>query len=256
MSFSIWTQCAGASELRPLRLEPWRAVEAQHQVSTRKLVDSAAEQELLESLIDGAKPPAAAAARGHRALHYLLTTPFRYPPLRHGSRFGGRFERGLWYGAESLRTAFAEVAYYRLLFLEGTAADLGVIEAALSAFRATIETARGIDLVAPPFDAHRAAISSPTDYSASQVLGAAMREAGAEAFRFPSARTSGAGAAPCVAAFTPEVFRGRPHGFQTWHCTASTERVEFTTRDYFRRETIAFDRIAFLVGDSLPAPAV
>lgn len=40
MSSSIWTRCAGDSELRPLRLSPWRIVEAQHQVSTRKLVDT------------------------------------------------------------------------------------------------------------------------------------------------------------------------------------------------------------------------
>src|SRR5438067_8369321 len=40
---SIWTRCAGDSELRPLRLSPWRAVEAQHQVSTRKLVDRSEE---------------------------------------------------------------------------------------------------------------------------------------------------------------------------------------------------------------------
>src|SRR5215208_6155464 len=107
MSSSIWTQCAGDSELRPLRLTPWRAVEAQHQVSTRKLVDSVEEQHLLEDLIDRAKPPDRTAGR----VHYLLATPFRYPPLRHGSRFGTRFERGLWYGAESPRTMFAEVAY-------------------------------------------------------------------------------------------------------------------------------------------------
>jgi len=29
-------------------VEPWRVVEAQHQVSTRKLVDSDAEQQVLE----------------------------------------------------------------------------------------------------------------------------------------------------------------------------------------------------------------
>jgi hypothetical protein len=47
MSSSIWTRCAGDSELRPLRLSPWRVVESQHQISTRKLVDSADEQALL-----------------------------------------------------------------------------------------------------------------------------------------------------------------------------------------------------------------
>ncbi len=61
MSSSIWTRCAGDSELRSLRLSPWRVVEAQHQLSTRKLVDSAEEQILLEELIhDDAK-----AARCH-----------------------------------------------------------------------------------------------------------------------------------------------------------------------------------------------
>src|SRR6185436_5312824 len=116
MSFSIWTRCAGGSELRTLRLSPWRVVEAQHQVSTRKLVDSTEEQILLEELIDSVKPPDITSGR----LHYLLFTPFRYPPLPHGSRFGGRHERGIWYGSLELRSAFAEVAYYRLLFIEGS----------------------------------------------------------------------------------------------------------------------------------------
>jgi len=118
MSSSIWTRCAGDSEIRPLHNSPWRVVEAQHQVSTRKLVDSAEEQALLEDLIDRVKPPDATGGR----LHYLLFTPFRYPPLAHGSRFGGRHERGIWYGSVERRSAFAEVAYYRLLFLEGTQA--------------------------------------------------------------------------------------------------------------------------------------
>ena len=83
MSSSIWTRCAGDSEIRPLHTSPWRVVEAQHQVSTRKLVDSTAEQVMLEEMIDGVKPPDATGGR----LHYLLFTPFRYPPLIHGSRF-------------------------------------------------------------------------------------------------------------------------------------------------------------------------
>src|SRR5690606_3863871 len=101
------------------------------------------------------KPPIPADGR----LHYLLATPFRYPPLRHGSRFGTRHERGIWYGSESRRTAFAEVAYYRLLFLEGTRAELGPVTTQLTAFTARASTERGVDLLAPPFDAHREARS-------------------------------------------------------------------------------------------------
>src|SRR3954470_4873943 len=134
MSSSIWMQCGGASNARALETEPWRVVEAQHQVSTRKLVESDEEQRLLEELIDAAKPP----ERTRSRLHYLLFTPFRYPPLRHGSRFGTRHEPGIWYGSESLHTAFAEVAYYRLLFLEGTRARLEPLETTLTAFSVNV----------------------------------------------------------------------------------------------------------------------
>ena len=250
MSSSIWTRCAGDSELRALRLSPWRVVEAQHQVSTRKLVQTREEQELLEDLIDRAKPPDV--TRG--ALHYLLSTPFRYPPLRHGSRFATRYERGLWYGSETRRTAFAEVAYYRLLFLEGTKAALGTLETALTAFSVRLRTKRGIDLVVPPFAEHRRAIASPTSYGSSQALGNAMRGASVEAFRYPSARDAEGGVN--VGVFNPAAFgNAKPRLFETWHCAASAGRVEMTQADYFKREMFAFSRAQFLVKGVLPAPA-
>lgn len=64
----------------------WRAVEAQHVVATRALLDSLAEQELLESVLEASKPPVPAPCAG---LDYLTHTPFRYPPPSHGSRFRG-----------------------------------------------------------------------------------------------------------------------------------------------------------------------
>ena len=258
MSSSIWTRCAagsspsGASRIvRPLRLSPWRAVEAQHQVSTRKLVDSAEEQILLEELIDRAKPPDVTRGR----LHYLLSTPFRYPPLRHGSRFGKRYERGIWYGSETRATAFAEVAYYRFLFLEGTRAELGVVTTQLTAFTVRARSMRGVDLLSPAFDPHRRAIASPARYAATQALGADMRAAGVELIRYPSARDPEGGVN--VAAFSPGVFgAAKPRSFETWHCTATRVMVEFAMRDYFKRATHAFRRESFLVGGELPAPAL
>jgi hypothetical protein len=228
-------------------------VEAQHQVSTRKLVDSADEQMMLEELIERVKPPDATGGR----LHYLLFTPFRYPPLRHGSRFGARHERGVWYGSEDRQTAFAEVAYYRLLFLEGTRAVLGAVTTQLTAFTVRVRSAKGIDLVLPPFDAHRKAIASPSRYASTQALGAAMRDAGVELFRYPSARDAGKDGGVNVGAFSPAVFgTAKPHGFETWHCTAEREKVELTKGDFFKRETYAFSREQFLVGGTLPAPAL
>lgn len=251
MSSSIWMRCAGDSEIRTLQLSPWRVVEAQHQVSTRKLVDSAEEQALLEELIERVKPPDLT----HGRLHYLLFTPFRYPPLPHGSRFGARNERGIWYGSEDRRTAFAEVAYYRLLFLEGSRASLGMIETALTAFTAKIRTAKGVDLVNAPFDAERRAIASPSSYASSQALGASMRSADVEAFRYPSARDVNGGVN--VGVFVASVFGNtKPKMFETWHCAASRDRVEITQGDYFKRDKFSFPRSQFLVNRSLPTPAL
>jgi hypothetical protein len=251
MSSSIWTLCAGGSELRPLRLSPWRVVEAQHQVSTRKLVDSTEEQILLEEMIDRVKPPDMTSGR----IHYLLFTPFRYPPLPHGSRFGSRHERGIWYGSVELRSAFAEVAYYRLLFLEASRADLGTVTTALTAFTAAIRTLRGVDLSRTPFDKYRSKIASPVRYDSTQLLGADMRGAGVEAFKYPSARDAEGGTN--VAAFVPSVFgKARPKLLETWHCAASRERVDLTQSDYFIRRRFMFLRAQFLVRGALPSPAV
>ena len=250
MSSDIWTQCAGRSEVRPLTLTPWRVVESQHQVSTRKLVDTLDEQALLEELIDAAKPSDITAGR----LHYLLATPFRYPPLPFGSRFGARRERGIWYGAETVATAMAEVAYYRLVFLEGTSAPLRDVTVELTAFRVQARTARGVDLVVKPFAAHRRAIASPIRYLATQTLGDAMRADGVEMCRYPSARAPDGGVN--VAVFVPSVFgRSAPQGFQRWHCSASRDGVELARRDFTARESLVFARRAFLVGGKLPTPA-
>jgi len=251
MSSNIWMQCAGDSEIRPLHAVAWRVVESQHEVSTRKLVNSVAEQELLEQLLEQVKPP----VPDGKPLHYLLFTPFRYPPLRYGSRFGARTERGLWYGAEQQRTAFAEVAYYRLLFLEGTHADLEPVLTPLSSFTVRMRTTRGIDLTVPPFSVHGSRISAADSYADSQPLGRAMRNAQVELFRFASARDADGGTN--IAAFTPAVFRqATPQHLERWYCTATRQVVDFTQSGAARaRTTWVFERAQFLVHGALPAPS-
>ena len=252
MSSSIWTRCAGTAEIGPLAAQPWRVVESQHQIATRKLVDSDAEHELLERLIDEAKPPRPV---GTESLHYLLATPFRYPPLPHGSRFGTRFERGIWYGSAARRTAFAETAYYRFLFLAGTEADLLPIALDLSLFRARVRTEHGVDLTSTPFREEIPAISSPTDYDASQALGKAMRADEVAAFRYRSARDARGG--DNVGVIDPRAFASpRPSQPQPWYAVVTEERVEITKRDVFRREVFSFPREDFLVAGRLPAPAL
>ena len=232
-----------------MAFDAWRVVEAQHLVSTRKLVDSDPEQALLEELIDGVKPPAPSGQR-----HYLLFTPFRYPPLRHGSRFGSAAERGIWYGSEAVPVALAESAYYRLLFREGTTAALGPIRVDVTAFQVRMRTKSGVDLTRPPFASLREDISSATRHDASQSLGAHMRTNGVELFLFVSARDPHGGTN--VGAFTPSVFgRAKPRNLETWHTLATPDAVEFRKRDYFERIVVRFERAQFLVDGELPDPA-
>ena len=248
-------QCGGRRNLRPYEGAIWRVVEAQHRNATRRLVDSDAEQELLEALIDRAKPPSPTGPEFDR-LHYLFLTPFRHPPLLHGSRFGTRAERSLFYGSEALETAMAETAYYRLLFLEGSAAPLSPLTVELSAFRADVRTRAAVDLTRPPFDAHHRVLASRTRYDATQRLGAEMRVDGVELVRYPSARD--VDGAPNVALFTPRALaRKEPRAqFETWRCVAMRERVEMQKLDWFERPRLVFPRAQFEVGGTLPAPAV
>lgn len=252
MSLNIWTECGGRSNAGPLQLEPWRLVESQYVTSTRKLVDSNAEQELLEQLIDTAKPKLPPDVR---RLHYLLSTPFRHPPLKNGSRFGVRSERGLFYGSKELPTCLAEVAYYRFVFLAGTTAALPPLSTQHTAFQVEVQTDAGVDLTRPPFSAHAAMLASPTAYAATQRLGAQLRQEGIAVALYTSARARKGGTN--VAVFDPGAFHSpNPFGEQEWLCATDAEKVEFKRKNLFVSDAFTFPRTDFLVDGTLPAPAI
>ncbi len=254
MSRSIWTRCGGRSNASELECEPWRVTESQRIAATRPLVDSDEEQAVLEQLIDGAKPALPPGVDSKR-LHYLLYSPFRYPPLRHGSRFGRRHEPSLWYGAEELRTSLAEAAYYRILFFEGTAARLAPHSTAMSAFKVRVRTKAAIDLSTRAFEPYVKRISSPTDYTTSQRLGSEMRSDGIEVVRFPSARDPLGGMN--VGLFTPAAFASRqPLRMETWLCTITAAHdVEFRQERVASIASFGFPRQVFLVDSVFPMPA-
>jgi hypothetical protein len=254
MSRSIWTRCAASFRPRPFALLAHRVVESQHVVSTRKLVDSDEEQALLEALIDAVKPPVPADP-DMRGLHYLLFTSFRHPPLRYGSRFGTRAERGIWYGSKEIETSFAEVAYYRFLFLEGSAADLGTLTVELTAFTVGVRVAKGVDLTRPPFARFEKTISSKVDYHASQQLGVDMRAATLRGFLYASARTPAKGTN--VGLFAPAFTSKRPSHLEAWTCSADKSKVEVAQKSlaHPRASRMRFPRDAFTVAGKLPSPA-
>ncbi len=57
MSLPTWTPAGLSSERLRLSGACWRVVEAQHRISTLKLVDTLVEQARLEELLERSKPP-------------------------------------------------------------------------------------------------------------------------------------------------------------------------------------------------------
>ena len=224
----------------------WRVVEAQHRASTMRLVDTLDEQRALEELLEASKPPLPAAA-AH--LHYLLSTPFRYPaPPPLGSRFRGIGDAGVWYGAYHVHTALAEVAYWRLRFLTDSPATPDLPPVAHTALRATIG-GNAIVLSAPPFDRQRKRWEDPVSYVATQALARVARQAHIALIRYRSVRDPRHRA--CVAVLTPAAFRATaPLEQHTWLIKVSRERV-------LAEAGLGAERIAFEAGElGWPQPAL
>ncbi|MEN8175315.1 MAG: RES family NAD+ phosphorylase [Pseudomonadota bacterium] len=228
-----------------------RMVESQEQVATRSLVDGLTEQALLENLLETSKPPL---RPGTEKLHYLLAAPFRYPPLRHGSRFGSRFEPGIFYGSHRFETLAAETAYYRFVFWRGmtTPPPSGRISTEHTAFSVNYATEHGLRLQDPPFARHKKSLASPSDYAATQATGAAMRAKDIAAFEYLSARDPKQGLN--VGLFTPAALKSRkPLRQQNWLCETNAESVQF--RRPHDKLVRTYGRELFLVAGSFPEPA-
>ncbi len=193
MSRPILTPDALRSEARPFEGPAWRFVEAQHRVSTLKLVDSLAEQAALEDILERTKPPVPA-----ECLHldYLLSTPFRYRPYPRGSRFRrAGLTPGVWYGAARAETAAAEMAFYRVLFYaESPATPFPDDAADYTAICATLAAPAALDLTSGALAADRDLWMHLTDYDACQTLAEAARAIGIEVVRYASVRDPGGGA--------------------------------------------------------------
>lgn len=224
------------SGLAPRAAKLWRGVEAQHLVATMKLVDSASEQHLLEDLLESSKPAWPAQGAG---LHYLIATPFRYRPL-HESRFRPAGSPGLWYGAETLEVACAEVAYWKWRFLcDSDALRDTALHTQHTFFEARVAGAC-VDLTAPPWNASAKAWTHPTRYADCQALAQAARDRDVAWIRYSSARSK---PGVCGVALTPAAL-SLDAGFaqQTWSCKTTRAAVYLRhAQQSFSFETVKWE---------------
>lgn len=221
----------------------WRLVESQEQVATRSLVTTLAEQSLLEDLLEAVKPPRMA---GSERLHYLLATPFRYPPLPWGSRFGREFEPGIFYGACVLTTALAEASYYRLMFWHGMSVPpkSGVLVTQHLAFSADYDCQPGARLQGGLWQPLQDDLRHVSDYRMTQALGSWLRAQGVAGFEYASARCPQGGIN--VALLRPEALRSpQPVEQQHWLCETRGDSVHFSGSGQlhgFRAQDVAYAR--------------
>ncbi|MDJ1463767.1 RES family NAD+ phosphorylase [Nitratireductor sp. GZWM139] len=223
MSLPIWTQDALRSETRPLTGSGWRLVEAQHLVSTMKLVDTLEEQELLEAELEKTKPPVPPQC-SH--LDFLLSTPFRYGRYPGNSRFRREgYTPGVFYASEAVHTAVAETAFYRALFFaESPETPLPRNALEFTAFEVNFAVDLALDLTAPNLNRDSRHWLHPTDYSACLELADGARAIGTKLLRYRSIRDPSGGANLAILdcqAFTAS----RPVTRATWHLAFSKQCI-------------------------------
>lgn len=165
----------------------FRIVETQEDAATMALMKNIEKQTALESLLDEYKPPYADQQLQYR--HYLIASPFRYPPLPWGSRFGQRFEKSYFYASESSATCIAESVYYRFVFFAGKASDFSMpVLTEHCLFSLFVASDACADFTQVTDSNLLSAIVSPDDYSQTHKIGRECRNNNIHIIRYPSAR--------------------------------------------------------------------
>ena len=164
-----------------------RMVETQEYAATTSLVDDLEEQAILEQILDDFKPQYADDTQN---LHYLISTPFRYPPLQYGSRFGAITEPSCFYASESIQTCLAEAAFYRFYLIDGTETPFPkVIQSEHSLFFVRVSSTNTLDLTQIADSEIQNQLTDPASYSLTQKVGQQARQDGADLLRYFSARS-------------------------------------------------------------------
>lgn len=213
----VWKPAWFSTGIRNKAADLWRGVEAQHVVSTMRLADNSAEQHVLEELLEASKPALPEGAAGR---HYLVFTPFRYlAPI--ASRFRRAHDAGVWYGAEELKTACGEVAYWKWRFLmDSDGLRQGPLHTEHTFFIAKVR-GRCADLTTAPWKAATTVWAHKSEFSGCQAFGEVARSRDVAWLRYHSVRVA---AGICGAVLNLESLSLRePFEQQTWACKTAAE---------------------------------
>ena len=150
---------------------------------------------------------------------WILAPFVRAPGAGNRSRFSdGTY--GVWYGADSLATAQAEVGFHLGQWLATTQAapdhlERSVVEALADPARPVVDLRTA--------DPARSTLLNPSDYTAGQAFGAACRRADFWGVLWPSVR----GAGLCAGLFRPRALR-EARLLHTCHAVWDGQRVTWT----------------------------
>jgi hypothetical protein len=177
-------------------------------------------------LLEGSKPMM---RPGTSSLDYLLVTPFRYHPKRGGSRFRSEIDPGVFYGAESIRTAGAELGYWRWRFLKDSA-DLDYLGPVAHTVFCSEPSCRVVDLRRSPFTQDAALWTTSDRYLETQEIARVARKTDIQAIIYESVRDETA--AWCVAILNPVVFDGiRPKiDERAWFLSVTQNSVQLRSQ--------------------------
>ncbi len=223
MSYHIWTAEELEYNLINIDSDCWRFVEAQHVVSTMKIVDDEFEKDRLEELLEETKPPIPDRCK---KLDYLLFTPFRYEPEPNGSRFRRKGQgEGAFYASEKIETALAEMAFYKLLFFaESPKTDLPSNTCEYTAFQVKYKSNRAIDLTIAPISDNKDLWEDPSSFEHCQNLADQARLANISVIRSNSIRCPKKG--KNITILSCDAFaKNKPSEYETWRLTIKEDRI-------------------------------
>lgn len=197
----MWTSSAVSSNLEEYERNLFRFIDLEGAQAILNIVDSAAEVEILESVLYrnrqlGQKVPP--------KIHRLLARPFELRDPAHPSRFRGGYEPGVLYSAESIRTCALERGFHKVRFLRESPTLVDQKSIAQTLINFDVRTT-AIDIRVAPYSRKATELLDPSSYTKSQEFADIARAAGAGAIIYSSAR--GISDSPCVAVLRSDALK-------------------------------------------------